>query len=199
MNSKNVLIKSLEVNYLHFKFVGVTGFRNIKPFNIDKLLGKITRLRNEKNVTIQLFDSDLIATWEHLFFAALHGVQAFLYSRNISKSLAIESLIYASGQRQIKLAVKVLGLKPKTKNCALLLIGTSPDEIESVAEEVFRDLGGRLDLSVLDIDELKFNRIKTTFDISDIEIETLISNNKWDDQKNALVKLILERLAFLHF
>ncbi len=199
MNSKNVLIKSLEVNYLHFKFVGVTGFRNIKPFNIDKLLGKITRLRNEKNVTIQLFDSDLIATWEHLFFAALHGVQAFLYSRNISKSLAIESLIYASGQRQIKLAVKVLGLKPKTKNCALLLIGTSPDEIESVAEEVFRDLGGRLDLSVLDIDELKFNRIKTTFDISDIEIETLISNNTWEDQKNALVKLILERLAFLHF
>ncbi len=199
MNSKNVLIKSLEVNYLHFKFVGVTGFRNIKPFNIDKLLGKITRLGNEKNVTIQLFDSDLIATWEHLFFAALHGVKAFLYSRNISKSLAIESLIYASGQRQIKLAVKVLGLKPKTKNCALLLVGTSPENIESVAEEVYRYLGGKLDLSVLDIDELKFNRIKTTFDISDIEIETLISNNTWEDQKNALVKLILERLAFLHF
>ena len=95
MNSKNVLIKSLEVNHLHFKFVGVTGFRDIKTFNIDKLLGMITRLANEKNVTIQLFDSDLIATWEHLFFAALHGVKAFLYSHNISKSLAIESLIYA--------------------------------------------------------------------------------------------------------
>lgn len=199
MNSKNVLIKSLEVNYLHFKFVGVTGFRGIKPFNIDKLLGKITRLGNEKNITIQLFDSDLIATWEHLFFATLHGVKAFLYSRNISKSLAIESLIYASGQRQIKLAVKVLGLKPKTKNCALLLVGTSPENIESVAEEVYSYLGGKLDLSVLDIDESKFNRIKTTFDVSDIEIETLISNNTWDDQKNALVKLILERLAFLHF
>lgn len=199
MKSKNVLIKSLEVNYLHFKFVGVTGFRNIKPFNIDKLLGKITSLGNEKNVAIQLFDGDLIATWEHLFFAALHGVKAFLYSRNISKSLAIESLIYASGQRQIKLAVEVLGLKPKTKNCALLLVGTSPEDIDSAAEDVYGYLGGKLDLSVLDIDESKFNRIKTTFDVSDIEIETLISNNTRDDQKNALVKLILERIAFLHF
>ncbi|MHA2061121.1 MAG: KEOPS complex subunit Cgi121 [Candidatus Sifarchaeia archaeon] len=199
MNSKNVLIKSLEVNHLHFKFVGVTGFRDIKTFNIDKLLGKITRLGNEKNVTIQLFDSDLIATWEHLFFAALHGVKAFLYSHNISKSLAIESLIYASGQRQIKLALKVLGLKPKTKNCALLLVGTSPEEIESVAEEIYRALGGKLDLSVLDINESKFNRIQTTFAVSDIEIETLTLNNSWDERKTALVKLILERLSFLHF
>jgi KEOPS complex subunit Cgi121 len=199
MNSKDIVIKSLEVNYLHFKFVGVTGFRDIKPFNIDKLLGKIIRLGNEKKVIIQLFDSDLIATWEHLFFAALQGVKAFLHSNNISKSLAIESLIYASGQRQIKLAVNLLGLKPMTKNCALLLLGTSPEEIESLIEEIFRDLGGKLDLSVLDINESKFNRIKTTFDVSDLEIETITLNNTWNEQKTALIKLILERLAFLHF
>ncbi len=199
MNPEDILIRSLEINYLHFKFVGVAGIRDIKPFDINILLKKITRLGNEKNITIQVFDSELLATWEHLLFSAHHAVKAFLNSFNISKSLAIESLIYASGQRQIKLAVKILGLKPLTENCALLIIGTSQEEIKSIAEAVCRELGGIFDLNVLDIDKSKFYRIKKTFDISDIALEALTSKYTWDERKAVLVKLILERLTYQHF
>jgi tRNA threonylcarbamoyladenosine modification (KEOPS) complex Cgi121 subunit len=198
MNPEDILIKSLEVTYLHFKFVGVTGIRDIKSFDINILLEKVTAIGNEKNVTVQVFDSELIATWEHLLFSAHHAVKAFLNSCNISKSLAIESLIYASGQRQITLAVNLLGLKPKTRNCALLLIGTSPEEIKSVAEAVYEELGGILDMNVLDIDISKFYKIKKTFGISDLELDALISKNMWMERKTALLKLILEQLAFLH-
>ncbi|MFX1518547.1 MAG: KEOPS complex subunit Cgi121 [Promethearchaeota archaeon] len=199
MNPNDILIRSLEVNYLHFKFVGVAGIRDIKLFDINILLEKITAIGNEKNVTIQVLDSELIATWEHLFFSAYHAAKAFLNSFNISKSLAIESLIYASGQRQITLAVNILGLKPKTKNCALLLIGTSPEDIKSVAEAVYGELGGVFDMNVLDIDTSKFYKIKKIFGISDVELDALTSKNTWKERKTALLKLILEQLAFLHF
>jgi KEOPS complex subunit Cgi121 len=198
MNSKDILIKPLNVTYLHFKFVGVAGIRDIKSLGITKVLEKITKLGNAANAEIQVFDSELVATWEHLFFSAHHAVKAFLYSFNISKSLAIESLIYASGQRQIKFAVNTLGLKPHTKNSAILIIGASPEEIKTTAEAVQRELGGIFDVNVLDIDKSKFYSIKKFFDISDIELDTLISKNGWDERKTALVKLILERLTFYH-
>lgn len=199
MDSNNILIKPLRVNYLHYKFVGVAGIREINPFDIKTLLEKITKIGNEKNITIQVFDSELIATWEHLFFSAHHAVKAFLHSYNISKSLAIESLIYASGQRQIKLALKVLGLKSETKHSALLIIGHSPDGIERVAAAVHKELGGILDINVLEVDNSKFYKIMKNFGISDLELDALISKNTWDERKAALVKLILERLTFHHF
>jgi len=47
-------------------------------------------------VEVQLFDASLVTTWEHLYFAALDSLTAFRNRENISRSLAMETMLYAS-------------------------------------------------------------------------------------------------------
>ena len=79
--------------------ITIIGFRNGKIPNIDKFLEKF-RNEDENNV-IQFFDAEYVAGRQHLFFAALNALQAFENKVNISNNLAVETILYASAQRQI--------------------------------------------------------------------------------------------------
>jgi len=54
---------------------------------------------------IQFFDGGLIADKEHLEITAINALHAFKTGINISKSLAMETILYASAQRQIAAAI----------------------------------------------------------------------------------------------
>ena len=82
-------------------------------------------LNDEKpaQVDFQLFDARLVATWEHLYLAALNALVAFRSKCNISKSLAVETLLYASAQNQIQKATRLFGIKPSSSDIAVLIVG----------------------------------------------------------------------------
>jgi KEOPS complex subunit Cgi121 len=94
------------------------GFTDVRVNDVTTFMEHV---RNTlKPVAVQFFDAERIAGSVHLTFALLNALQAFDQQRNLSKSLEVEVLLYASGQRQIGKAIKMLGLRRDTTTIALL-------------------------------------------------------------------------------
>nr|MDO8090833.1 KEOPS complex subunit Cgi121 [Candidatus Sigynarchaeota archaeon] len=120
-----------------------------REVDVHSLLAKISTLSEETGVTIQLFDSSLIAGWEHLFFGALNALKAFSYAKNISNKLSVECLLYVSGQRQIIVAVKNLGIKPDTRNIGVILIGDTTNVLREVQQKILLITKGKENDTIL--------------------------------------------------
>jgi len=57
-------------------FIGIFGLET-QRVDLPSLLNSVNELSKETGVAIQLFDSSLIATWEHLFFWRLKRHKSF--------------------------------------------------------------------------------------------------------------------------
>jgi len=175
------------------KYAEITGFRNVRMSNIEKFLKAISKEKPE-NVDIQFFDAKLIATWQHLYFAALNALTAFENEENISKTLPMETLLYASAQRQIRKATELIGIKPNSTDVAVLAIGERTEAVKGAVSRVSRRINGERDDSVLELSKEKENVIRKGFDVSKVELQTVAGKN---NSEKALIDLVIERMALL--
>jgi tRNA threonylcarbamoyladenosine modification (KEOPS) complex Cgi121 subunit len=175
------------------KYVAITGFRSVRIKDVEEFF-KMIRKENLPNTEIQFFDAKFVATWQHLYFAALNALTAFKNKENISKSLAIETMLYASAQRQIRKATELIGISPNSSNIATLIVGKKPEIVESALSKVSKHIHAQLDDTVLELSEEKATIIRKTFGISAAELKTIIKKN---DLEKALTDLVLERMALL--
>jgi KEOPS complex subunit Cgi121 len=175
------------------KYVTITGFRNVK---IEDTEGFLKTMHKEKlsNVEIQFFDAKFVASWQHLYFAALNALTAFRNKENISKSIAMETLLYASAQRQIRKAMELLGIKPETSEIALLIIGQNPEIVKSALPIISAIANVQYDDTVLEFSKEKRKIIQKAFRISDLELKTAM---KKDGLEKALTNLVIEQMALL--
>ena len=176
------------------RYIAITGFRNVKVEDIDKLF---TTLKEKTgNGAVQFFNAKLVAGWEHLYFAALNAVNALENKLNISNSLSIEILLYASAQRQIKEAVKSIGIHPNCKEVAVVILANTRSKISSLLSTVSELLtGGVQDDKILELTDEKFKDIKKLFGISDTELKAKLE--KKGGEKEALTDLVIEHVALL--
>jgi KEOPS complex subunit Cgi121 len=175
------------------KYAGITGYRNIRIDDCEKFL-EIARKDLPKSVWIQFFDAKLVATWEHLFFAIINAITAFRNENNISKSLGMEVMLYASAQRQIRKAITLLGVKRKYGNVAVIIIGEKPDLVQMTLFTISKNLGMDSDEMVLGINKEKMDCIRDLFDIAGEELRAVVEKG---DVERALVNLVIERMALL--
>jgi tRNA threonylcarbamoyladenosine modification (KEOPS) complex Cgi121 subunit len=143
---------------------------------------------------VQFFNAELVATWQHLYFAALSALSAFRNKENISKNLAMEVMLYASTQRQIRKAITLVGVKCGSANMAVVVIGETPDSVKTVLSAVSKCIGAEPDETVLELSNGKMQSIRKAFDISERELETIVEKNNFEQ---ALVNLVVERIALL--
>src|SRR5665647_3902522 len=174
------------------KYLEITGYRSI-AFDKAEIFLKTNRKQASQNVDVQFFDAELIATQEHLYFAVLNALQAFENKTNLSKSPAMETMLYASAQRQIQKAIIRAGIKPQTQNMAIIIVGDDPKQIENALETVTESMGTEPDERVLDLTKNKEAIIKKTFEITEEELKVLEKGN----QKKAITNIIIERVALL--
>ena len=175
------------------KWMEITGYKDIAFAKAEEFL-KANRKEIKQTVDIQFFDAELIASQEHLYFAALNALQAFQNKTNISKSPAMETMLYASAQRQIQRAIQRSGIKPETKNMAVLIIGKKQSPIQLVLKAISDYVGMEPDEKVLEMSKAKERKIIKTFQIADEELKTIMKN---DDCEAAVVNLVIERVALL--
>jgi len=175
------------------KYAAITGFRKVKIEDIEEFLKKIRKKRGS-NVETQFFDAKFVASWEHLYFAALNALTAFKNKENLSKSIAMEILLYASAQRQIRKAIELLGIKPETVEIALLIIGQNPETVKSALPMISASINVQHDDTVLELSEKKRRIIQKAFRISDLELKTVM---KKDRVEKALTNLVIEQMALL--
>jgi len=170
----------------------VTGFRDVK---IEDARVLFEHLRERvKGGHVQLFDANLVASWEHLFFAAVNALRAFKTSLNISNDPAVEALLYASGQHQIRKAVELLGVKPSSSSVAVLIMAATGKEANETLTAVSDLLQGRICDQILEVTKEKTQPIKEFFGISDLELE---ASSRGESLEKTLTNIVIEHVALL--
>lgn len=173
--------------------LAIKGFRGTRIKNAKTFLKTISREKPSK-AEAQFFDANLVATWQHLYFAVLNALTTFENNQNISKSLAMETMLYASAEGQISKATELLGIKPESTQVAALMIAKKPEDLNLTLSAIVRHIDAKQDDKVLELSPQKNKIIRKSFKISDIEIETI---GKGHDSEKALVDLVIERMALL--
>jgi KEOPS complex subunit Cgi121 len=177
------------------KYLLIAGIKNFGVLNYEEICSKIDKGYND--LEIQFVDPRKILGSNHIYFATLNALKAFMNKKNISKSLSIEILLYISGQKQIEAAIRLFGLQKKNKNLILVAVGQKKEDLKRLEQNVKKSLNVELDNSIIEsYSKKKYDNIKRVFNISTLEIETVKRKN--DDSKDILEKLIIERMAFLY-
>ena len=128
---------------------------------------------------ICLLDARLVFGRDHLESAALHAIRARDSKTMSSRSLAMETLLYASGQRQVQDAIRVAGLRRETTTVGIVLFG------DAKVDELLQEMGWRREDEVLN----PANKDLTAFGTSQLEAETIPTSQRAD--------LVLEKVALL--
>lgn len=175
------------------KYLVITGFKNIQISNANAFIKKIKS--NTQNSCAQFFDATLIAGPEHLRLAAINSLYAFRRKVNISSSLAMETLLYASAQNQISNAIRILGIKPNSRRVAVMIMAESKDKALWILNTVTKLMLGKRDDSVIDLNDEKVGRLRKLFQISSLELEA--KTERKGARKEALLDLVIEHMALL--
>jgi KEOPS complex subunit Cgi121 len=175
------------------KYALMSGFKNAKIANLEAFL-KATRKENKPDTQTQFFNAQLIASWEHLYFAALYALTAFKDGESISRNLAIEAMLYASAQRQITKAMELIGIKPDSRRVAVLIVGENPESLQSALATVAKNAGAQPDDAVLKLTREKMACIRKAFGISNQELK---ASALGESSEKATVELVIERMALL--
>jgi tRNA threonylcarbamoyladenosine modification (KEOPS) complex Cgi121 subunit len=173
------------------KFIGIAGFSDFQVENIDAFLREVEK--KLPKAVFQFLNAKFIAGPRHLIFAAINALNAFKTGFNISRSLPVECLLYASAQNQINRALALIGVHPTTTEVALLVIGKEEKTARELLEIISEFAPGTRDDSVLELSDVKSPEIKVLFGISEAELST--RNN--EDEKISLTELVIEHCALL--
>jgi len=107
-------------------FFGARG----KAAPVESVVERVKSFEKAHDCTVQIFRADRIFGAIHLAVALEHAQRSFEQGRNRSSHLGTEVLLYAAADRQIKNAIKLLGVTADTVETALLLVGDAePDEL----------------------------------------------------------------------
>ncbi len=107
---------------------------------------------------------------------------------------AMETMLYASAQRQIQKAIQRCGINPQTTRMAVALVSDDPAQIQTLLQAVTEAMGSKPDETVLKMTAEKARKIRNAFAVSQTEIEPAAKNG---DSKQAIIDLVIERVALL--
>lgn len=128
---------------------------------------------------ICLLDARSVFCRDHLESAARHAIRARDSKTMSSRSVAMETLLYASGQRQVQDAIRAAGLRPDTTTIGIVLFGGAE------VDQFVREMGWNRDDDVL----IAAGKDLEAFGISRGEAETVSTTHRAD--------LALEKVALL--
>ncbi len=175
------------------KYLSIMGFKDVRIPSVDGLLNQIRK--RIRDIPLQVFDANCIAGTRHLLFATLNALNSFEQNQNISESLEVEILLYASGQRQISKAIDTVGLKQDTSEVAVVFVTADREGVRGIEEGISQIVPGKRDDGVVDLREGKTGSLVEAFGITDAELAAVseLRENLWE----ALEAIIVERTALL--
>ena len=173
------------------RYTEIAGFKNVKIGNTKRFLLSFEE-QKPSNVDVQFFDANRVATWEHLYFAALNALTAFETHKNISKSLPMETLLYAAAEKQIVKATELMGIKSTSRSVAVLIMGKQLKTVRSTLSLISKYFVQQPEDGVLELSEDKMPLIQRIFKIGSAELQTVMQDC---DKKKALTDLVIEMMA----
>lgn len=154
-----------------------------------ELVSSLESFSDEHDVVVQVVDAKLVCGRIHLCSAVEHAVRSSVEGCMATRGLAMEVLLYASGERQIQYALPKMGVKVgDSVGIGGVLIGQknqNEKELEAMVSDLIANFGwGRDDKVLVGDSDCLFR-----FGISEVELETM-PKDKYED-------LILEKVALV--
>ncbi|MHA2407472.1 MAG: KEOPS complex subunit Cgi121 [Candidatus Ranarchaeia archaeon] len=178
-------------------WIGIFGAKVDHIHDVEGLVKSLSKIGAPYKSEIQLFNADLVATWEHLYFATIQAEAAFKNRTNLAKSIAMETILHASAQRQIEKALDNIGIHRDSNNIAILIIGKYKGDVLSIHPNVFRVLKALENPMSIDLTPSKIRDLKRFFKISPEEFRVSELAAPKLDPNQVLVNLIIDRCARL--
>jgi tRNA threonylcarbamoyladenosine modification (KEOPS) complex Cgi121 subunit len=175
------------------KHVIITGFRDVKIVDVNEFLIKIKK-KTSPDTTVQFFDAEHVAGWEHLYYAVFNALLSMKQKRAISKGLGMEILLYASAQHQIKRATGIMGIKAKGSDIGVIIVSDKALFANQALSAISEQAKAQPDESVLELQDNKTEMIRKTFGITDEELNATETGRP---PQQVVTDLIIERMALL--
>lgn len=146
---------------------------------VKETIAQINDAADKADSTVVLFDADKIAGFAHIESAVAHAKRSFAEGKQIARSLSMEILVYASGQRQCSLASK-FGLHDGENKVYVLILDGDEEKAAALVREI-----------VTECEPFAPNeeRLKAEFGITDAEMEAA--------GENRIEELVIERVALV--
>ena len=132
-----------------------------------------------RGAEVCLLDARSVFGRDHLQSAALHAIRAREARTMSSRSVAMETLLYAAGARQVQDAIRSLGLRQDTTAIGVVLFGPAK------VDDLVHDMGWSRDDGVLDAEGKSLDQLG----VSDRQAKTVSDRQRAD--------LVLEKVALL--
>jgi KEOPS complex subunit Cgi121 len=125
----------------------------------------------------------------------LNAIVAFRNKTNTTRSLAVETILFASAQRQISKAFEMMGLKSESERITVLIIDETKKGAITKLNSITKVISGDIDNDALIMNNKKFDEIKNLFDITDLELNSKLE--KKNLKSEILIDLVIEHVALL--
>ena len=166
--------------------IGARGIIN----NVNAFVKQLAQISEKRNLVVQAFDAKAVYGKEHLRSATFHAKRAFKQKSNSTNSLALEIMLYASGERQIQKALQKMGVKKGKQQIAFAATNDATRKKNSCLDETLMKELLRVFSLNSDDSVLKGNRnTLKLFGITDLELSTTPQSRYGD--------LILEKVALV--
>ena len=138
----------------------ISGVKIQEPKSASEIFNQVEEYRRVHSVFIQLFNHEMVIGREHLLWAYDKAEYLMGVGKNRSGSLEMETLLIASGEWQIKEAIRKMGLKDDAHHTVVM--------VDDLMDDFLDDMGWIRDDSVLSpsLDKLM------AFGITEEEINT---------------------------
>ncbi len=143
---------------------------------------------------VQLLACDLVAGPEHLLSAAQNALNAWRGGYQITRSLATEILVCASGQRQIHRAIDTLGVYDGIERVAVVVVAHTQEQVRTTMEWVIERIGREVEPPFVH-DEIGLRRIMEHFGVSEVELAAIAESDALEDRQDALARCVAGRVT----
>ena len=171
----------------------ITAFINE---NVDpRVILRAAQQEFKLDATVQFVDLDRTAGHTHILFATYNALKAHVLDKMISRSAAIEILLYIAAERQIAQAFERMGVQKDTRMVAVIAAGSSG--VLSLVEDYLRNSFNHECSDGL-LDEWTEQRAMTilkVFSVAPNEIETVTRSG--NSTQKPIQRLVIERSALL--
>jgi tRNA threonylcarbamoyladenosine modification (KEOPS) complex Cgi121 subunit len=184
-------------------------------YDLDVVAGtlgvSVTEVENEKGLSteelillagkewpgidaVQFLDPSLIVDDMHLVSAAQNAVNALSGNYTISRSLAVEIVVYSSGTKQIGKALQALGVKDGLPSLVLVIVGRGPEIVSSCLESLTNQVGPEVSTPFA-MDTRKMQTIMDYFGVTNSELQLFKTSLDARDTRSALSRCVVSRVS----
>ena len=175
--------------------IGISEIENTNQLNIEHLL-EVAKALSKSVSAFQFFNSSMIIDEFHLLSSAQNAVHAMQGDYMISRALDVELVVYSSAQRQIGVALDIMGLKNNLSTLGVVCIDKDESKVHACLGEVSSRVGKMVSPMFVPTPK-KVNSLMDIFGVSEEELNQFIEENDLESRAQALSKCIVSRVSMV--